>query len=491
MRKQRAEDPELRAREAKAKRERMATKPESKARQVEAQRRYEDAHREERKEAKRRRRNADPGLRVLEAVQCRRRGSSFDEEVGPNCGRLCFDNSLSRLSSVRNEEQHLCVSSSTSVADLSVCKTCKDSLLSGTMPPLSKMTLAASAALSSMDTDVFCSQSTQASITTSSIGIQCAVGFLISSSSQTYEECPAPQEPQQSPAVGRSPPWQNPWTLLAQTMEGLEKPTSTSGLEADGTPAVSSGSAAHITCSCRTQSGCTGETIENGGARHPCLSCRQHSQQTGRVTARALSERTCPVCEKVFSSKWNRDSHLRVHSGEKPFVCGMCQKGFGNRSCLTRHEKVHSGERPHVCGVCQKSFANRTNLISHEKLHSGHRPYVCGTCQRSFARRGHLVMHERVHSGERPYMCSSCQKSFSQNSELIYHERVHSGERPFVCGDCHKGFTRRNHLVEHERNLHSCEKPYVCGTCQKGFPKGSQLVVHERMHALCQGVQHV
>lgn len=184
MRKQRAEDPELRAREAKAKRERMATKPESRARQVEAQRRYEDAHREERKEAKRRRRNTEPGLRVLEAFQCRRRGSSFDEE------KMCFDNSLSRLSSVRNEEQHLCVASSTSVADLSVCKTCKDSLLSGTMPPLSKMTLAASAALSSMDTDVFCSQSTQASITTSSIGIQCAVGFLISSSSQTYEECP-------------------------------------------------------------------------------------------------------------------------------------------------------------------------------------------------------------------------------------------------------------------------------------------------------------
>ncbi|XP_077517606.1 uncharacterized protein LOC144128233 isoform X4 [Amblyomma americanum] len=100
MRKRRAEHPELRAREAQAKRDRIATNPESKARQVEAQRRYAEANREKRNEAKRRRRNADPGLRVLEAFQCRQRGSTsgadgrferqfLDRGFGHSCKAKC------------------------------------------------------------------------------------------------------------------------------------------------------------------------------------------------------------------------------------------------------------------------------------------------------------------------------------------------------------------------------------------------------------------
>ncbi|CAG9986763.1 unnamed protein product [Clonostachys byssicola] len=84
----------------------------------------------------------------------------------------------------------------------------------------------------------------------------------------------------------------------------------------------------------------------------------------------------CPDCGKVFSKKYNMESHATSHGTERRYACRHCGKAFARESDLTRHETTHSGRREHVCrGVlrdgtrwgCGKAFARAETLRTHHK----------------------------------------------------------------------------------------------------------------------------
>ncbi len=62
-------------------------------------------------------------------------------------------------------------------------------------------------------------------------------------------------------------------------------------------------------------------------------------------------------------------SHVRVHSGEKPYECQICNKKFSRSSRLKLHNRIHTGEKPYECRVCQKRFTRSNNLNSHMGTH--------------------------------------------------------------------------------------------------------------------------
>ncbi|OXB75057.1 UNVERIFIED_CONTAM: hypothetical protein H355_015418 [Colinus virginianus] len=81
-------------------------------------------------------------------------------------------------------------------------------------------------------------------------------------------------------------------------------------------------------------------------------------------------------CTKAYSRLENLKTHLRSHTGEKPYVCEHegCNKAFSNASDRAKHQnRTHSNEKPYICKIpgCTKRYTDPSSLRKHVKTVHG------------------------------------------------------------------------------------------------------------------------
>lgn len=166
--------------------------------------------------------------------------------------------------------------------------------------------------------------------------------------------------------------------------------------------------------------------------------CQQPSIAKDTFSPPSATKNTCPMCGKNYARPSTLKTHMRIHSGERPFLCNVCNKSFSQAANLTAHLRVHSGEKPFSCSICHKTFSQSSSVTTHMRTHSGDRPYKCPMCRKGFSDSSTLTKHLRIHSGEKPYQCNFCAMSFSQSGNLNRHMKVHEQNRTQMNDDSTK-----------------------------------------------------
>lgn len=148
----------------------------------------------------------------------------------------------------------------------------------------------------------------------------------------------------------------------------------------------------------------------------------------------------CTICNKQCANSGTLNSHMTIHSDNKPYTCQFCKRSFKikgpyllhvrSQKCRKKIQSVNSNhsikeERVENCNSSQ--YVNRvyidkpncTNVTKKERLW-----FACDVCNKKFSTPYHLITHRKSHQIE-PYVCKICDKSYNFRCHWNRHLKCH------------------------------------------------------------------
>lgn len=183
---------------------------------------------------------------------------------------------------------------------------------------------------------------------------------------------------------------------------------------------------------------------------------------------------TCDVCQQMFPSLVDLNTHARLHQKKHP--CDKCGLSYAHPGQLKMHRRVHTQYNRVACDQCGKVFGGSRALGIHKRVHIVPRRAVsCPHCHLSFKQQGHLASHLRTHgvvvtSSHKSSRCKDCGKILCDAASLNRHRRIHTGETPYRCGECGQRFRHAGSLSFHMRD-HPVPKGFQCEQCPRRFAR--------------------
>lgn len=101
------------------------------------------------------------------------------------------------------------------------------------------------------------------------------------------------------------------------------------------------------------------------------LTTPQQNPLLRKITPESTKDRTCSYCGYVATYKSGLISHIRTHTGERPFVCRYCGKAFAQKQNFRVHEGLHETNKILMCKICNDCFRSEASLAMHAVTHKG------------------------------------------------------------------------------------------------------------------------
>lgn len=153
-------------------------------------------------------------------------------------------------------------------------------------------------------------------------------------------------------------------------------------------------------------------------ARKPTLTNEKQARNSTSNKKRKCFK--CPYCDYSTARSDNLNTHIRIHTGGKPYRCNRCGKRFSGHSNYKRHMKVHANDFPFHCLICFRGFLVNDDKNSHEMVCKKRR-YECYICRKYMYGKIVLEQHMRTHTGTKPFRCVVCLNRFRHKNSLTRH----------------------------------------------------------------------